>query len=129
MGRKFAELSLKISAFPVLERWLADIKAGATPGCFPVGQAVALAHMGADERQAFVVHQYGVAAMIMSAAVRLMRIDHLDTQRILFAVQGRVEADYERVSGLELDEMSGFAPVFDVLVAHHTRTHVRLFMN
>ncbi|MEO1987766.1 MAG: urease accessory protein UreF [Martelella sp.] len=129
MGRKFAELSLKISTFPDLERWLADIKAGATPGCFPVGQAVALAHMGADERQAFVVHQYGVAAMIMSAAVRLMRIDHLDTQRILFAVQGRVEADYERVSGLELDEMSGFAPVFDVLVAHHTKTHVRLFMN
>ncbi|WP_246710365.1 urease accessory protein UreF [Martelella soudanensis] len=129
MGRKFAELSLKISSFPDLERWLADIKAGNTPGCFPIGQAMALAHMGADEKQAFVVHQYGVSAMIMSAAVRLMRIDHLDTQRILFSVQGRVGDDYERVSGLELDEMSGFAPVFDVLVAHHTKTHVRLFMN
>lgn len=129
MGRKFAELSLKISGFPVLERWLADIKESATPGCFPVGQAVALAHLGANEKQAFVVHQYGVAAMIMSAAVRLMRIDHLDTQRILFAVQARVEDDYARVSGLDLDEMSGFAPVFDVLVAHHTKTHVRLFMN
>lgn len=129
MGRKFAELSLKISTFPVLERWLADIKAGTTPGRFPVGQAVALAHMGADEKQAFVVHQYGVAAMVMSAAVRLMRIDHLDTQRILFSVQSRVEEDYARVKGLDLDEMSGFAPVFDVLVAHHTKTHVRLFMN
>ncbi|MDR6434871.1 urease accessory protein UreF [Brucella pseudogrignonensis] len=129
MGKKFAELSLKISDFPPLERWLKDIKSGATPGCFPIGQALALAHMGADEKQAFVVHQYGVASMILSAAVRLMRIDHLDTQRILFAAQGRVEQDYEDVHGLGLDEMSSFAPVFDVLVAHHTKTHVRLFMN
>lgn len=129
MGKKFAELSLKISDFPPLERWLKDIKSGATPGCFPIGQALALAHMGADERQAFVVHQYGVASMILSAAMRLMRIDHLDTQRILFATQSRVESDYEDVHGLGLDEMSSFAPIFDVLVAHHTKTHVRLFMN
>ena len=129
MGKKFAELSLKIGEFPILERWLDDIKMNKTPGCFPVGQAIALAQMGADECQAFVVHQYGVASMVLSAAVRLMRIDHLDTQRILFAVQQRVQGDYLEVQERDLDEMSGFAPVFDVLVAHHTKAHVRLFMN
>jgi urease accessory protein len=129
MGKKFAELSLRISDFPWLDRWLRDIRSGTTPGCFPVGQALALAHMGADEKQAFVVHQYGVASMILSAAVRLMRIDHLDTQQILFAVQSRVETDYHDICNMTLDEMSSFAPVFDVLVAHHTKTHVRLFMN
>lgn len=129
MGKKFAELSLKISDFPSLERWLKDIKSGVTPGCFPVGQALALAHMGADEKQAFVVHQYGVSSMILSAAVRLMRIDHLDTQRILFAAQSRVDSDYNDICDLSLEEMSSFAPIFDVLVAHHTKTHVRLFMN
>lgn len=129
MGKKFAELSLKISDFPALKTWLADIKSGETPGCFPIGQAIVLAHLGADEKQAFVVHQYGVASMILSAAVRLMRIDHLDTQRILFAVQQRAEHDYQNIEHLELDEMSSFAPIFDVLVAHHTKTHVRLFMN
>lgn len=129
MGKKLAELALKISDFPVLERWLGDIRAGATPGCFPIGQAIALAHMGADEAETFVMHQYGVASMILSAAVRLMRIDHLDTQRILFVTQQRTQEDYEAVRHLALDEMSVFAPVFDVLVAHHTTTHVRLFMN
>lgn len=129
MGKKFAELALKISDFPVLERWLADIRAGATPGCFPIGQAIALSHMGADEAEAFVMHQYGVSSMILSASVRLMRIDHLDTQRILFVTQQRVEEDYEAVRDLALDEMSVFAPVFDLLVAHHTTTHLRLFMN
>lgn len=128
-GKKFAELVLKIMPSPGLSRWLDDIKADATPGCLPVGQALALAHMGVDEVEAFVMHQYGIASMILSAALRLMRIDHLDTQRILFTAQARVEDDYLAVRDLALDEMASFAPVFDVLVAHHTTTHVRLFMN
>lgn len=129
VGKKFAELTLKITSSPLLERWLGDIRAGLTPGCYPVGQAVAMAHLGASEREAFVMHQYGVASMILSAALRLMRIDHLDTQRILFRAQERVEDDYRAVRDLTLDEMASFAPIFDVLVAHHTTTHVRLFMN
>ncbi|MGE4334827.1 MAG: urease accessory protein UreF [Pigmentiphaga sp.] len=129
MGKKLAELALKIGDFPRLEAWLSDIKAGDTPGCFPVGQAIALAQLGASEAEAFVVHQYGVASMVLSAAVRLMRIDHIDTQTILFATQQRIADDYETVRGRTLDEMSVFAPVFDVLVAHHTKAHVRLFMN
>lgn len=129
MGKKFAELALKISDFPLLARWLADIRAEATPGCYAVGQALAFAQLGASEAEAFVVQQYGVASMILSAALRLMRIDHLDTQRILFTVQQDVEADYQAIRELSLDEMSTFAPVLDVLVAHHTTTHVRLFMN
>lgn len=129
MGKKLAELVLKITPSLMLGRWLADIKADATPGCFPIGQAIALAHMGADEVESFVMHHYGVASMILSAAVRLMRIDHLDTQRILFQTQERVQDDYLAVRDLSLDEMSAFAPIFDVLVAHHTTTHVRLFMN
>lgn len=129
VGKKFAELVLKIMPSPDLSRWLDDIKADATPGCLPVGQALALAHMGVDEIEAFVMHQYAIASMILSAALRLMRIDHLDTQRILFTAQGRVADDYQAVRDLALDEMASFAPVFDVLVAHHTTTHVRLFMN
>lgn len=128
-GRKLAELALKIDDFPILARWLADIKAGVTPGCLPVGQALALAHMGADETETFVLHQYSVASMMLSASLRLMRIDHLDTQRILFKSQQRVQQDYDAVRHLAIDEMSTFAPVLDVLIAYHTTAHVRLFMN
>ncbi|WP_421698417.1 urease accessory protein UreF [Ancylobacter sp.] len=129
VGKKFGELVLKIMPSPMLQRWLHAIRANETPGCLPIGQAIALAHMGVDESEAFVMHQYGIASMILSAALRLMRIDHIETQRILFAAQGRVEGDYQAVRELSLDEMASFAPVFDVLVAHHTTTHVRLFMN
>lgn len=129
MGRKFAELALKLAPLPLLDRWLGDIKGGSAPGCFPIGQAIALREMGADEVECFVMHQYAVASMVLSAALRLMRIDHMETQRILFTVQGQVEEDYNAVRDLALEEMSVFAPVFDILVAHHTTAHVRLFMN
>ncbi len=129
MGKKLAELALRIDDFPPLRQWLAAIKNGSTPGCFPVGQALALSHMGASAEQIFIVHQYSVAAMVLSAALRLMRIDHLDTQGILYAVQDGAATEFARISKLGLDEMSNFAPVFDVLVAHHLKAHVRLFMN
>jgi len=129
VGKKFGELASKIMPAPLLSRWLDDIKANSTPGCLPVGQAVALASAGVDETEAFVMQHYALASMVLGAALRLMRIDHLDTQKILFAAQARVESDYEAVRDLALDEMASFAPVLDVLVAHHTTTHVRLFMN
>ena len=129
VGKKFGELANQIMPTPLLSRWLADIKADVTPGCLPVAQALVLASAGVDEAEAFVMQHYALASMVLSAALRLMRIDHLDTQRILFASQARVEADYEAVRDHGLDEMSSFAPVLDVLIAHHSTTHVRLFMN
>jgi len=129
MGKKFAELTLAIAPVPLLDLWLTDIKRGNTPGCFPVGQAIGFASLQINEAEAFTIHQYGLSSMILNAALRLMRIDHLTTQKILFEAQASVDRHYESVRALDLDEMSSFAPVYDVIVAHHTRTHLRLFMN
>jgi len=129
MGKKFAELASAIAPSPLLARWLSDIRCGATPGCLPVAQAIVLDGLGAHEAEAFIVHQYGLASMILNAALRLMRIDHVATQRLLFDAQASTPDHYRAVRALELDDMSGFAPVFEVVVAHHTRTHLRLFMN
>ena len=48
------------------------------------------AAQGLPARDAFVVHQYGVAATILGAALRLMRISHVDTQRMLYALNADV---------------------------------------
>lgn len=129
MGKKFAELCLEIGHFPQITQWLKDINQQKTPGCYAIGQALAFAQLGASESEAFVLHQYGVATMVLSASLRLMRIDHIDTQHILFSIQDELDEDYNLVCHRALEDMSVFAPVFDVLVAHHTTTHVRLFMN
>jgi len=129
MGKKFAEMGAEVVGAPLLKAWREKIEAGATPGCYPVSLAVNFAAQGLSARDAFVVHQYGVAAMILSAALRLMKISHVDTQRILYRLDAGADAAYEAAAAARLSDMAGFAPLTEILAAVHVKAHVRLFMN
>src|SRR3954451_21512020 len=129
MGRKFTELGVEVVGAPLIRTWLARIAEGATPGCYPVALPVNFAAQGLSAREAFLVHHYGVATAILGAALRLMRVSHVDTQAILYDLNAGVDAAYETASTARLSDMAGFAPLSDILAAVHTKAHVRLFMN
>jgi urease accessory protein len=129
MGKKFAEMSAEVTAAPFLAAWRDRIEAGDTPGCYPVALAVNFAAQGLPARDAFVVHQYGVAAMILSAALRLMKIGHVETQRMLYRLTADADAAYDAAAAARLADMAGFAPLTEILAAAHVRAHVRLFMS
>jgi urease accessory protein len=129
MGKKFAEMGAEVTAAPLLADWRDRIGSGTTPGCYPVALAVNFAVQGLPAHDAFVVHQYGVAAMILSAALRLMKIGHVDTQRMLYRLTADADAAYEVAARARLADMAGFAPLTEVLAAAHVKAHVRLFMN
>jgi urease accessory protein len=129
MGRKLAEVADTTVRAPVLGRWLAQVRAGRTPGAYPVGLGVLLAELGSPEQDAFAIHQYGVAMTILSAALRLMRLDHRQAQAILYAVNGDVEGDYAGIRGAVLDDMASFAPMAEILGAIHAKSTVRMFMS
>jgi urease accessory protein len=129
MGKKFAEMGAEVTGTPLLRTWRERIDAGDTPGCYPVALAVNFAAQGLPARDAFVVHQYGVATMILSAALRLMKISHVDTQRMLYRLNAGADAAYEVAARARLADMAGFAPLTEILAAAHVKAHVRLFMN
>jgi urease accessory protein len=129
MGRKLAEVSTAAVHAPLLGRWLEGILDGSTPGTYPVGLGVLFAELGSPEEDAFAVHQYGVAMTTLSAALRLMRIDHRQIQAILYAADQTVADDYAAVREASLADMASFTPMADILAAIHVRSHVRLFMN
>lgn len=129
MGRKLAEMSGHVLGPSAVSEWLERIKAGTTPGCYPIGQALVFAALGLQEQDAFAVHQYGLASMMVAASLRLMRIHYLDAQRVLYEVNSLAEADYQRVAGLSLDEMAAFAPTYDIVACAHIQANVRMFMN
>jgi urease accessory protein len=129
MGRKLAEMTVHVLSAPTVSDWLALIQSGKTPGTYPVGQALVFAALGLSEQDAFAVHHYGVATMMLSAALRLMKINYLDTQAILFEINAAAESAYEQVRRAELDDMFTFAPVTDVLAAVHVKSRIRMFMN
>jgi urease accessory protein len=129
MGKKFAEMGAEVTGAPLLAAWRDRIAAGDTPGCYPVALAVNFAVQDLTARDAFVVHQYGVAAMILSAALRLMRIGHVETQRMLYRLNADADAAYEVAARARLADMAGFAPLAEILAAAHVKAHVRLFMS
>lgn len=129
MGRKLAEMSGQVQPAPLMVEWLGRIKSASTPGTYPVGQALVFAGLNLSEQEAFAVHQYGVASMMLGAALRLMKVSYLDAQAILFEINTAAEAAYARAAEASLDDMATFAPVSDILAAVHVGAHVRMFMN
>ncbi|MFG2063133.1 urease accessory protein UreF [Micromonospora sp. NPDC048871] len=128
MGRKLAEAANRIIGESLLKKRAGETD-GLVPVTYPVALGVLFAELGVDEQAAFAAHQYGAASMVLSAAIRLLRVDHLDAQSILYAVNKAVDDDYQDVRGATLDDMQGFAPHLDVLAAAHQHAHVRMFMS
>lgn len=129
MGRKFTEMGVHVVGAPLLHAWHDRIRKRQGHGCYPVALAINFAVQHLSERHAFAVHQYGVAAPILGAALRLMKVSHLDTQKVLYELSGEIEAAYERAAKACLTDMSGYAPLMEILAAVHVKAHVRLFMN
>lgn len=129
MGKKLAELSKHIFSDQTVERWLGDILAGHTPGTYPVAQGIVFAASGIPEQGLFCAHQYGAANMVLSAALRCVRVSHYDTQRILFRMGDEADALYEEVRGMDFDDMYTFVPQIDILASLHEKGTQRMFMN
>lgn len=129
MGKKFAELAAKLFDNEIVTRWLLDIKDEKVPGTFPVAQGIAYAAAGVDEKALFCAHQYGVMNMVLSAALRCVKVSHYDTQKILFDLSDKVEDLYNEASQMELKDMNAFFPELDILASLHEKGNMRMFMN
>jgi len=129
IGKKLGEMATHLVHSPLLASWLGHVQQNETPGTYPAGLGVLFAGLNLPESEAFAVHQYGTAGMILGASMRLMRIHHFDAQAILFEANASAQAEYARVAGCTLEEMATFCPVLDILAAVHVKSHVRMFMN
>lgn len=129
LGKKFTEMGVHLIGTPLLHEWRDRIEGSRTRGCYPVALAVTFAAEGLPAVDAFVVQQSAVATTILGAALRLMKVSHVQTQGILFELNGRAEAAYEVAAAARLADMSAFAPLADILAAVHASAHVRLFMS
>src|SRR5215510_12050615 len=129
LGKKFTEMGVLVIGAPLLHEWRTCIDGSRTPGCYPVALAVTFAAQRLSALEAFVVHQSAVAATILGAALRLMKVSHVQTQAILFDLNTRTEAAYEKAAAATLSDMCGFAPLTEILAAVHANAHVRLFMS
>lgn len=130
MGKKLAELGARL--YPgdtLIGEWLSHINSSSTPGMYPVAQGLMFAKAGLSEEELFFSHQYGVINMVLSAALRCVRVSHYDTQEILFELSGETDRLYNMVKDMRLDEMNAFFPELDVLASLHEKGSQRMFMS
>lgn len=130
MGKKLAELGIRL--FPddeIFTHWLTDITADKTPGSFPVAQGIAFAKACLSEKELFASHQYGIINMVLSAALRLVRVSHYDTQKILFKLSEDTDALYEKARAMRFEDMNSFVPEMDIFASMHEKGNMRMFMN
>jgi urease accessory protein len=81
------------------------------------------------EQQLFVSQQYGVANMILSAALRCCKVTHYDTQQILFEIAQSISEQYDEIHLLSINDMYCFMPEADVFASLHEKGRIRMFMN
>ncbi|MDE5888345.1 MAG: urease accessory protein UreF [Muribaculaceae bacterium] len=129
MGKKLAELGSKLYDNEIISAWLADIRTGKTPGTYPVAQALIFVAASIDEKSLFCSHQYGVINMVLSAALRCVKVSHYDTQLILEKLSGEIEGMYEEASQMKAEDMNAFYPELDILASIHEKGNMRMFMN
>ena len=122
---------------PLVIGWRDAIKDGRAPGTYPVSLAVQFVAMGLSTQEkldagtldeVLTVHQYGVAMTILNASMRIMRISHIDMQRVLYSLTRDFDAMCRTAMRTPLEQMSNYAPMTDILAASHVKAHVRLFM-
>lgn len=77
----------------------------------------------------FCAHQYGAINMVLSAALRCVKVSHYDTQQILYRLSQKVESLYEEASRMKLRDMNAFFPELDILASLHEKGNMRMFMN
>lgn len=129
MGKKLAELAVRLFDDKAISQWLDDINAGKTPGTYPVAQGMTFAAAGVGEKELFCSHQYGIINMVLSAALRCVRVSHYDTQLILEKLSNEVEDLYSEASQMSLQDMNAFYPELDILASLHEKGNMRMFMN
>lgn len=133
MGKKLTELGVKLTENALMTQWSYHIAEGRTPGTFPVSLALIGAIVQAtkpgETQTVDIIHLYGAVMTILNAAIRLMRITHIDTQHVLYQLTPTFEERSIQAAQSSLEQMSNFAPMTDILAALHVKAHVRLFMS
>ncbi len=129
MGRRLAELAARIAPSHLTSEWNTLLQHAHTEGTYAVSLAVLCASAGIAEREMFGVLVFGSLATVLGAALRLLRVSHFESQRLMFDLADSADALYDMARVRSLDEMSGFAPEVEILSALHERGFSRMFMN
>ncbi len=105
-----------------------QILAGETPGHLSVVQGLLWKRLGMHCDHCQLAAAHGLCTGLVSAAVRLGVMGHVDAQRVLTDIQPLV-LELLAQEPPELDNATGFTPMAEIAVMRHETQDLRLFAN
>jgi urease accessory protein len=126
-GNQFIRTALQLVDDDLLRRFQAEVDAGRTIGGHATVIGMVTVAWGIDQTTAVLSELYAYTAALVSAALRLIRLDHVDAQAMVL----RLHADMEAASAVAIDtpyrDMQAFAPMIDIMQMQHERSRMRMF--
>jgi len=129
VGRRILITAIAFNPERLLVDYHGAVEAGTCPGNAAVVLGAVAAALGIARREALLIELYTFSTSLLGAAMRLIRLDHEEAQRIL----ARLKPVMVRVAEENLDrspsEMRAFAPLIDIMGMAHERARIRLFIS
>lgn len=104
------------------------VLAGEVPGHLAVVQGLLWQRLGMHQEHCQLAAAHGLCTGLVSAAIRLGVMGHLDAQRVLTTIQPLL-LDILGQPLPALEDASGFTPLAEIAVMRHETQELRLFAN
>lgn len=113
---------------PGARQFQQQVSDGFTPGHLPVVQGLIWQRLGIDWQHCQLAAAHTLCTGLVSAALRLGVLGHLDAQRVLTDIQPLL---LQLLSEPEpaIEDASGFTPLAEIAVMRHQTQDLRLFAN
>jgi urease accessory protein len=129
VGKRILTTAIALVPEPLLADFRAAVDAGAAPGNAAVALGAASAILGISRQEAVLIELYTVATSLLGAAMRLIRLDHEEAQRILARLKPLMVRVAEENLDKDSEEMLAFAPLIDIMGMAHERATIRMFIS
>lgn len=128
VGRRIVlEVSRLVPDDARLNAFAGAVDSGSTPGNASVAQGVAASALDIPAHFAALGACHGFGTTLISAAMRLTRLSHVDAQAVLRAVQPVMAEAVDIARGVHWQKMRSSAFQLDIAIARHERSEGRMF--
>lgn len=127
-GRQLLRLGAELWPEPLADVALL-VKQGRLVPTYPVALGCVATAAGLTRSEAFILELYSTAAAVCGAAMRLMRVDHVQVQRLLLQANAWSGALLAECADQPLSAMRTTGPLLEIEGMRHERSEVRIFAN
>jgi len=126
-GKQVLSTIVKIVDEEIVVSYNSAVQEGKAPGSHAVVTGIASAVWGLQPEHAVAMELHAYITGLLGAALRLMRMDHVDAQTIIHSLSNVILETAANAVQLDYRDMSAFAPKIEIMQMQHEQSHLRLF--